>query len=67
MPYALEIPHNTSLHNKAIVVNTLTGRHYSKDPIPIKKAKAQLRVLRASEQQTSSHAPTLIKSALKTK
>lgn len=51
MPYALEIPHNTSLAGKAIVVNTKTGHHYSKDYIPIKKAKAQLRVLKAAEQK----------------
>ena len=60
MPYALEIPHNTSLHNKAIVVNTLTGHHASKDPIPIKKAEAQLRILRAAERKEG---PTLLHSA----
>ena len=32
---------------KAIVVNTVTGKEYSKEPIPIKKAKAQMRVLEA--------------------
>jgi len=30
---------------KAIVVNSITGHHYSNDPIPIEKAKAQKRVL----------------------
>lgn len=44
----LEVPHNSSLSGKAIVVNTKTGHHYSKEPIPIKKAKAQLRVLEAA-------------------
>lgn len=48
MPYALEIPHNSSLAGKAIVVNTKTGEHYSKKPIPMKKAKAQLRILEAA-------------------
>ena len=43
MPYNLEYwsPH------KAIVVNTLTGHHMERDPIPIKRAKAQLRLLEA--------------------
>ena len=33
---------------KGIVVNTKTGHHYSKDPLPIKVAEAQLRVLEAA-------------------
>ena len=51
MPFHLEhfdIPHNHTLAHKAIVVNTLSGHHYSKEPIPIKKAKAQLRVLQSA-------------------
>lgn len=36
---------------KAIVVNTMTGHHYSNDPIPTKKAKAQLRVLESVEKK----------------
>jgi len=40
MPYRLE-----HFGDKAIVVNTLTGHHHSIDPIPLKNAKAQMRVL----------------------
>lgn len=53
MPFALEIPHNRSLEGKAIVVNTSTGHHYSKDYIPIKNAKAQLRVLQSAIKKES--------------
>lgn len=48
MPYFLELGsggHN--FHGKAIVVNTMTGRHQSLVPIPMEKAKAQKRVLEA--------------------
>lgn len=46
MPYHLELgSDNHKFHGKAIVVNTITGHHMSNDPIPIKKAKAQLRLL----------------------
>lgn len=34
-----------SFKGKAIVVNTMSGRHYSKSPIPLATAKAQKRVL----------------------
>ena len=34
---------------KAIVVNTLTGKHYSSSPIPMVRAKAQMRLLNAVE------------------
>jgi hypothetical protein len=34
---------------KAIVVNTMSGHHYSKDPIPVEKAKAQMRLLQGVE------------------
>jgi hypothetical protein len=40
MPYALE-----RWGNKAIVVNSQTGKHYSNSPIPLTNAKAQMRVL----------------------
>jgi hypothetical protein len=49
MPYHLELGssgHN--FHGKAIVVNSLTGKHYSKSPIPLVKAEAQMRVLKAA-------------------
>jgi hypothetical protein len=49
MPYHLELGSDgSSFHGKAIVVNTMTGRHYSLDPIPVKKAKAQMKVLEAA-------------------
>lgn len=49
MPFHLELGSDGHkwLH-KAIVVNTLTGKHYSNVPIPIKKAEAQKRVLEAA-------------------
>ena len=31
--------------NKAIVVNAMTGKHYSDSPIPLIKAKRQKRIL----------------------
>jgi hypothetical protein len=37
-----------SFMGRAIVVNTKTGKHHSLAPIPIKKAKAQKRVLEAA-------------------
>ena len=40
MPYALE-----HWGNKAIVVNKDTGKHYSKTPIPLTNAKAQMKLL----------------------
>jgi len=46
MPYALE-----RWGNKAIVVNTTTGHHYSTNPIVLEKAKAQLRVLKALKEK----------------
>lgn len=52
MPYHLELGsdgHNFS--GKAIVVNTKTGKHYSSEPIPKKKAEAQLRVLKSAEKR----------------
>ena len=56
MPYHLElgsggndVAHHT-YKGKAIVVNSQTGKHYSTEPIPIKKAKAQKRLLEQVEQ-----------------
>lgn len=43
MPFKLE-----RWGDKAIVTNTLTGKHYSSLPIPLKNAKAQMRVLEAA-------------------
>jgi hypothetical protein len=40
MPYALE-----KFGHKAIVINTQTGHHFSRQPIPLASAKAQLRLL----------------------
>ena len=37
-------PHH-KYHDRAIVVNAVTGHHMSKNPIPIEKAKSQLRIL----------------------
>lgn len=52
MPYFLEMGSNGHPYRgKAIVVNSMTGRHHSLSPIPIKKAKAQKRVLEAAEKQ----------------
>jgi hypothetical protein len=48
MPYHLELASDGhKFHGKAIVVNTQTGEHKSLHPIPLEKAKAQLRVLEA--------------------
>jgi hypothetical protein len=46
MPYHLELGSDGhKFAGKAIVVNSITGHHYSNDPIPVKKAEAQLRIL----------------------
>jgi len=50
MPYHLEL--GSDGHNfkgKAIVVNSMTGKHHSKSPIPIERAKKQKRLLEAVE------------------
>ena len=50
MPYHLELGsdgHN--FHGKAIVVNTQTGKHFSKSPIPLASAKKQMNLLRGVE------------------
>lgn len=47
MPYHIEL--GSDGHNfpkgKGIVVNTMTGEHYSKKPIALANAKAQMRLL----------------------
>lgn len=57
MPYHLELGSDgRSFHGKAIVVNSKTGKHYSRSPIDIKKAKAQKRVLeQAIKKEPSSN------------
>lgn len=46
MPYHLELGSGGhKFIGKAIVVNSITGEHKSNAPIPIEKAKAQMRVL----------------------
>jgi hypothetical protein len=47
MPFHIELAssgHNFP-HHGAIVVNSITGEHKSNHPIPLPRAKAQLRVL----------------------
>jgi hypothetical protein len=52
MPYHLELgSEGRSFHGKAIVVNSRTGEHKSGHPIPLKKAKAQMRVLEAAHKK----------------
>ena len=45
MPYALE----KWGEKKAIVVNTQTGKHFSKSPIPLANAEKQMRLLEGVE------------------
>jgi hypothetical protein len=52
MPYHLELGSDGhKFHGKAIVVNSITGHHMSNDPIPLKNAEAQKRVLEALHEQ----------------
>ncbi len=37
--------------NKAIVVNTKSGKHYSTEPISLANAKAQMRILEAAKEK----------------
>jgi hypothetical protein len=59
MPYVLEkypgMSGGTShrFAGKAIVVNTKSGHHFSNEPIPIKKAEAQMRLLQSLERKES--------------
>jgi len=47
MPFHLELGSDGhKFHNKAIVVNNITGHHQSLNPIPMNKAKAQLKILK---------------------
>lgn len=50
MPYVLEQSSegHKFAQGKAIVVNAKTGKHFSKLPIPLANAKAQMRVLEAA-------------------
>ena len=46
MPYHLELGSDGhKFKGKAIVVNSMTGKHFSNMPIPVEKAKAQMRLL----------------------
>lgn len=46
MPYHLELGSDGhKFKGKAIVVNSTTGKHFSDMPIPVEKAKAQMRLL----------------------
>jgi len=51
MPYVLEKSSegHKFAQGKAIVVNSMTGKHFSEKPIPIAKAEAQMRLLRGIE------------------
>lgn len=49
MPYKLE-----HWGNKAIVINAKSGKHFSESPIPLVKAKAQMRLLESIEKKESS-------------
>lgn len=50
MPFHLELGSDgSSYKGKAIVVNTMTGKHYSNEPIPKERAKKQMRLLQAVE------------------
>jgi hypothetical protein len=45
MPYKLIEIRGSDLSKKAYILNTQTGKHFSKHPIPLENAKAQLRLL----------------------
>lgn len=52
MPYHLELGSDGhSFKGKAIVVNSMTGKHHSLAPIPVKKAKAQKRLLESLDKK----------------
>ena len=52
MPYHLE-----HFGDKAIVVNTKTGKHHSLSPIPLVRAKAQMRVLESAAEKEKKSDP----------
>jgi hypothetical protein len=55
MPYHLELGSDGhKFAGKAIVVNTITGEHYSAKPIPMEKAEAQKRVLEAAHKDAKA-------------
>ena len=49
MPYVLEKSSegHKFAQGKAIVVNSMSGKHFSNLPIPIERARAQMRLLQA--------------------
>jgi len=52
MPYHLELGSDGhKFGGKAIVVNTQTGKHHSLSPIPIERAKAQMRLLESIDKK----------------
>ena len=52
MSYHLELGSDGKKYaGKAIVVNSMTGKHHSLAPIPIKKAKAQMRLLESIDKK----------------
>jgi hypothetical protein len=58
MPFHLELGSDGhSFKGKAILVNSQTGKHYSNSPIPLVKAKAQMRVLEAAESKKKDDDP----------
>jgi hypothetical protein len=56
MPFHLELGSDGhSFNGKAIVVNSITGRHLSHNPIPMEKAKAQKRVVEEAVAEHGEH------------
>jgi hypothetical protein len=55
MPYHLELGSDGhKFHGKAIVVNSITGEHFSNHPIPVANAEAQKRVLEEAHRKKKS-------------
>jgi len=55
MPYHLELGSDGhKFAGKAIVVNSITGEHLSKMPIPMEKAEAQKRVVEEAHKKEKS-------------
>jgi hypothetical protein len=64
MPLHLELGSDGhSFHGKAIVVNSVTGKHYSHAPIPMKKAEAQKRVIEGAMEEHGEHVTAMGKPA----
>ena len=58
MPYHLELGSDGhGFGGKAIVVNTMSGRHYSTRPITMEKAEAQKRILERGEKHMEKKKP----------